>query len=128
MEDGDTAALEQFERSYRQGPMQRDSWSRPWKMCTNRLVGPSTGSNSRIIWTDLEFLRFDAETFFWKGKRAGPGAYLFTAVMAGTPKNFQSVCKIGTGFSDEDLKHFRTTWLKIASRGSQLKWQPVSEH
>jgi len=59
--------------------------------------------------------------YFGKGKRTGVyGAYLLACYDVDT-EEFQSVCKIGTGFSDEDLKALAESLNKhkIAEKSSQ---------
>eukprot|EP00961_Rhodomonas_salina_P278342 3760854-Rhodomonas_salina.3 len=63
--------------------------------------------------------------FHGKGKRTGVyGAYLLACYNEET-EDFETICKIGTGFSDEQLKEF-TTFLEphaIPGPRSYYQWE-----
>jgi DNA ligase-1 len=65
--------------------------------------------------------------FYGKGKRTGVfGAYLLACYNDET-EDFETICKIGTGFSDEQLKEFHTTLspFGIDQPKSYYQWEQV---
>jgi DNA ligase-1 len=128
-DDGDTTTLEQFLDAAVKGQCEG--------LMVKTMVDMYEPSRRSLNWLKLKKDYLDGlgdsldlvprGGYYGKGKRTGVyGAYLLACYDEET-EEFQSVCKIGTGFSDEDLQSLSTTLNEHKLEGGKSSQYVVAD-